>query len=86
MWKKLESAQELGTNCKCGIRFRGKEMLLSPSECLMDKMTYVEDSVEIVGASGGYPDSLDEGLLSGGINLISRDCPAKRHVLMSAVI
>lgn len=61
MWKKLESAQELGTNCKCGIRFRGKEMLLSPSECLMDKMTYVEDSVEIVGASGGYPDSLDEG-------------------------
>lgn len=61
MWKKLSEAQELGTNCKCGIRFRGKEMLLSPSECLMDKMTYIEDSVEIVGVSGGYPDSLDEG-------------------------
>lgn len=52
----------------------------------MDKMTYIEDSVEIVGASGGYPDSLDEGLLSGGINFTSRDCLAKHHVLMSAVI
>ena len=29
---------------------------------------------------------LTRGLLSGGINFISRDCPAKHHVLMSAVI
>lgn len=49
-------------------------------------MTYIEDSVEIVGASGGYPDSLDEGSPIWWDQLHSRDCPAKRHVLMSAVI
>lgn len=59
-WKLLETAQEMPSNCKCGIRFRGKEMLLSPSECLMDQMTYIEDSVEIA-VSGGYPDAMLEG-------------------------
>lgn len=52
----------------------------------MDKMTYVEDSVEIVGASGGYPDSLDEDPPFGGISFTSRDCPAKPRALMLAAI
>ena len=59
-WKLLEPAQGTPSNCKVGIRFRGKEMLLSPSECLMDYMTYIEDSVEIA-VSGGYPDAMLEG-------------------------
>lgn len=58
-WKLLEPAQTLGSNCKCGIRFRGKDILLSPSECLVDKMEYIEDSVKIA-VSGGYPDIMEE--------------------------
>lgn len=59
-WRLLEAAQTTPSNCKVGIRFRGKEMLLSPSECLIDYMTYIEDSVEIA-VSGGYPDAMLEG-------------------------
>lgn len=59
-WKLLTPAQTLGSNCKCGIRFRGKDILLSPSECLVDDMAYIEDSVKIA-VSGGYPEVMTEG-------------------------
>ena len=68
-WKRLGAvagdgsvvADPLPKNCKCGILFRGIDYMLSPSDCLIDKMTFEEGSVRIA-VSGGYPDEQREGV------------------------
>ena len=68
-WKRLGAvagddsiiADPLPKNCKCGILFRGIDYMLSPSDCLMDQMSFEEGSVRIA-VSGGYPDEQREGI------------------------
>lgn len=57
-WQKVADTQET-KGCVCGIRFRAKEMLLSPSDCMMDKVGHIEDSIRI-SVRGGYPDEFNE--------------------------
>lgn len=57
-WTKVEGAPA-AQGCVCGIRFRAKEMLLSPDDCMMDKVGYIEDAIRIA-VRGGYPDEFNE--------------------------
>ena len=54
-------ADPLPKNCKCGILFRGIDFMLSPSDCMIDVMTFQEGSVRIA-VSGGYPDEQREAV------------------------
>lgn len=68
-WKKLGAVagdgqiieDPLPKNCKCGILFRGIDYMLSPSDCLVDKMVFEEGSVRIA-VQGGYPDEQREAI------------------------
>lgn len=44
-------------DCLCGIRFRGKLMVINPGMCDLDAMTYQEDSVKIE-VSAGFQDEV----------------------------
>lgn len=54
-WKRLGAvagdstiiADPLPKNCKCGILFRGIDYMISPSDCLIDRLTFQEGSVRI---------------------------------------
>lgn len=56
-----ENSNTIPSTCKVGIRFKGKTVLISPSECVIDKMGYSEGSTQIA-VSGGYPDEIREGI------------------------
>jgi hypothetical protein len=45
------------TNCKCGIRFKAKQLVIDAGECLIDRLDYIEDSVRIQ-VSAGYMETL----------------------------
>lgn len=68
-WKKLGAVagdntvipDPLPKNCKVGILFKGIDYLISPSDCLIDKLTFEEGSVKI-SVTGGYPDEQREGI------------------------
>ena len=64
IWKfdTVANAGSLPTgNCKCGIRFKAKPFIISPSECYRDDIDFSEDSVRI-RVSGGYPTEIREGI------------------------
>lgn len=52
MWI-LTSATSEGTNCKVGIRLKGKILEVHPDECLRDDLGFMDSSVQI-RISGGY--------------------------------
>lgn len=67
-WRKLGAVDASGDvvdplpkNALCGIKFKGIDYLISPSDCLMDKMVYEEGSVRI-SVSGGYSDEQREAI------------------------
>lgn len=68
-WKRLGAvagdqsiiADPLPKNCKCGILFRGIDYMISPSDCLIDRLTFQEGSVRIA-VNGGYPDEQREAV------------------------
>lgn len=68
-WKRLGAvagdqsiiADPLPKNCKCGILFRGIDYMISPSDCLIDRLTFQEGSVRIA-VNGGYPDEQREAI------------------------
>lgn len=68
-WKKLGLvdsdnaviADPLPKNCKCGVMFEGIDYKVSPSDCLVDLITFEEGSVKIA-VNGGYPDEQREGI------------------------
>lgn len=51
----------LPKSCKVGIRFKGIDYMISPSDCLVDKMVFEEGSVKI-SVQGGYPDEQREAI------------------------
>ena len=67
-WRKLGSVAGDGSiidplpkQCKCGVKFKGIDYQLVPTDCLLDKMTFEEGSVRI-SVSGGYPDEQREAI------------------------
>lgn len=68
-WKKLGLVagddtiieDPLPKNCKVGVKFKGIDYLISPSDCLVDKITFEEGSVKIA-VQGGYPDEQREAI------------------------
>ena len=50
-WTVVGSLQ--GSDCKCGIRIKGKVMEIHPDECLIDELGFVDSSVKIQ-ATGGF--------------------------------
>lgn len=42
------------TDCLCGFGIRGKLFKITPDKTICDNIGYVEDSVRILGAAGGY--------------------------------
>lgn len=68
-WKRLGAvagdqsiiADPIPKNCKCGILFRGIDYMISPSDCLIDRLTFQEGSVRIA-VNGGYPDEQREAI------------------------
>ncbi|MDC7248893.1 MAG: hypothetical protein PQJ49_03130, partial [Sphaerochaetaceae bacterium] len=59
-WK-LVTTEDTSTNCKCGIRFKGKVLEVHPDECLRDELGFVDSSVQI-RVSGGYVTEVREGI------------------------
>lgn len=59
-WKPVVS-EDTSTNCKCGIRFKGKVLEVHPDECLRDELGFVDSSVQI-RVSGGYVTEVREGI------------------------
>ena len=55
----LKQELNLGTNCKVGLRIKGKPFAIHPSEMLKNELAFTESSVAIE-VSGGYPDTLPE--------------------------
>lgn len=53
----------LPKNCKCGVKFKAKDYLISPSDCLIDHLVFEEGSVRIA-VNGGYPDEQREAISS----------------------
>lgn len=59
-WKAVE-AVATGTNCLCGFKLKGKLMQIFPTECVIDEVDFVEDSVKI-RVSGGWISDIREGI------------------------
>lgn len=67
-WKKLGAVANDGTVvdptpklCKCGIKFKGIDYMIVPTDCLLDKMVFEEGSVRIA-IQAGYPDEQREAI------------------------
>lgn len=59
-WKAVE-VPNVGTNCLCGFKVKGKLMQIFPTECVIDDIAFVEDSVKI-RVSGGWISDIREGI------------------------
>lgn len=69
-WKKLGAVDGSGDivdplpkNSLCGVKFKGKDYMICPSDCLIDKMVFEEGSTRIA-VNGGYPDEQREAISS----------------------
>jgi len=59
-WEKVAPSASY-SNCKMGIRFKGKEFLVAPDESLRDYISFEDSSIKIQ-ASGGYITEVREGI------------------------
>ena len=59
-WKAVE-VPNVGTDCLCGFKVKGKLMQIFPTECVIDDIAFVEDSVKI-RVSGGWISDIREGI------------------------
>lgn len=59
-WKAVEATVS-NTSCLCGFKLKGKLMQIFPTECVVDDLAFVEDSVKI-RVSGGWISEVREGI------------------------
>lgn len=57
----LVVVEDTATDCKCGIRIKGKDLEVHPSECLRDTIGFIDSSVK-VRMSGGFVQEVLEGI------------------------
>ena len=79
----LKNELNLGTDCKVGLRIKGKTYAIHPSENMKNELAFTESSVA-VQVSGGYPDDLPEMAFDSRqepfhVEYISRQAP-RTHV------
>ena len=79
----LKEELNLGTDCKVGLRIKGKTYAIHPSENMKNELAFTESSVAIQ-VSGGYPDDLPEMAFDSRqepfhVEYISRQAP-RTHV------
>lgn len=60
-WKPVVSTTPAPTDCLCGFKLKGKLMQIFPTECVIDDIAFVEDSVKI-RVSGGWISDIREGI------------------------
>lgn len=60
MWKAVE-VENAGEDCLCGFKVKGKLLQIFPTECVIDDIAFVEDSVKI-RVSGGWISDIREGI------------------------
>ena len=59
-WKAVETTTS-NSSCLCGFKLKGKLMQIFPTECVVDDLAFVEDSVKI-RVSGGWISEVREGI------------------------
>lgn len=60
-WKPVPESTSVSTDCLCGIKLTGKLLQIFPTECVIDDIAFVEDSVKIRFA-GGWISEVREGI------------------------
>ena len=60
-WKPVAAKATEPTDCLCGFKLKGKLMQIFPTECVIDDIAFVEDSVKI-RVSGGWISDIREGI------------------------
>lgn len=60
-WKPVVPTTPAPTDCLCGFKLKGKLMQIFPTECVIDDIAFVEDSVKI-RVSGGWISDIREGI------------------------
>lgn len=60
-WKPVAPTTPVPTDCLCGFKLEGILMQIFPTECVIDDIAFVEDSVKI-RVSGGWISDIREGI------------------------
>lgn len=61
MWKAVEVESDADGDCLCGFKVKGKLLQIFPTECVIDDIAFVEDSVKI-RVAGGWISDIREGI------------------------